>query len=309
MAPVPSNATSDTRIIGRTLRSAESTFDWLEARWESPAVRRATGTFLVAIFVVVLTVVEFGRRGWLPDALRDVVPRSHFVAVSVVFTFLLVLEVAGLIFALARSVANSVGKQFELLALILIREVFVELGNAGEPLEWAGLRDAMPHIAGNMLGALIVFALLVPFYRIQRHRAITSASGDQASFVRAKKVVSLTLLCAFIFLGTETVVGALGGRASFPFFASFYTILVLSDVLLVLVSLRYSTTFRVVFRNAAFAAATVLIRLALSAPPFVNVLLAAGATVFILATTMAYNAWREEDRSRTAVDTATTPPA
>jgi hypothetical protein len=42
-------------------------------------------------------------------------------AVSVVFTLLPIVEVAGLIFALARSVADSLGKQFELLALILIR--------------------------------------------------------------------------------------------------------------------------------------------------------------------------------------------
>lgn len=144
------------------------------------------------------------------------------------------------------SVAASVGKQFELLALILIREVFVELGAAGEPLEWAGVRDGLPHIAGNMLGALIVFALLVPFYRIQRHRAITTVDGDQASFVRAKKAVALTLLCAFVFLGAETVMRKLTGGPSFPFLASFYTILVLSDL-------------------------------------------------FILATTLAYNAWREQD--------------
>ena len=157
------------------------------------------------------------------------------------------------------------------------------------------MRDGLPHIAGNMLGALIVFALLVPFYRIQRHRAITTVDGDQASFVRAKKAVALTLLCAFVFLGAETVMRKLTGGPSFPFLASFYTILVLSDVLIVLVSLRYSTTFPVVFRNAAFAGATVLVRLALSAPPFVNVLLAIGATLFILATTLAYNAWREHD--------------
>lgn len=294
---MPRTATSGARIITRILQASSTAFDWLEARWESPAARRATGTVLVVMFVAVLAVVEFGRRGWLPDALHVVVPRSHFVAVSVVFTFLLVLEVAGLIFALARSVADSVGKQFELLALILIREVFVELGNAGEPLEWAGLRGGLPHIAGNMLGALIVFALLVPFYRIQHHRAITSDGADQASFVRAKKAVSVTLLGAFIYLGGERLASTLAGGTPAPFFASVYTVLVLSDVLLVLVSLRYSTTFRVVFRNAAFAAATVLIRLALSAPPFVNVLLAAGASVFVLATTMAYNAWREEDRT------------
>lgn len=291
-----SAATTPQRANDRILHAASVAFDWLDAHWNSAATRRATGTLLVTIFVTVLALAELARRGWLPDAARAFAPRSHFVAVSVVFSFLLVLEVAGLVIALAQSVASSVGKQFELLALILIREVFVELGDAGEPLAWAGMRDELPHIGANMLGALIVFALLVPFYRSQRHRAITSAGSDQASFVRAKKMVALTLLCAFAFLGTETLVGQLTGSASFPFLASFYTILVLSDVLIVLVSLRYSTTFPVVFRNAAFAGATVLVRLALSAPPFVNVLLAIGAALFILATTLAYNAWRENDR-------------
>ncbi len=283
-------------IVDHALRMASTSFDRLESWWESASTRRAIGTVLVVVFVAVLVLVELARRGWLPAAMLGVVPRSHFVAVSAVFTCLLVIEVAGLIFALARSVADSVGKQFELLALILIREVFIELGHAGEPLEWAGLRDALPQIAGNMVGALVVFALLVPFYQSQRHRAITSDGEDQASFVRAKKAVSLSLLGAFALLGVETALGTFTGRAAAPFFPSFYTILVLSDVLLVLVSLRYSTTFRVVFRNAAFAAATVLIRLALSAPPFVNVLLATGATLFLVATTLAYNAWRDEER-------------
>ena len=82
----------------------------------------------------------------------------------------------------------------------------------------------------------------------------------------------------------------------FPFLASFYTILVLGDVVIVLVSLRYRTTFHIVFRNSAFAGATVLVRLALSAPPYVNVLLATGATLFLLATTFVYNAWWEQER-------------
>ena len=269
-------------------------FDWLEQRWESPRVRRATGTALVVVFVGALIVIEARREGWLPDAVAALVPAGHFAAVSAVFTFLLIVEVAGLVFALARSVADSLGKQFELLALILIREAFVELGQAREPLEWAGVAGAVPHLAGDMLGALIVFGMLVPYYRIQRHRAITAHGDDQANFVCAKKAVSVMLLGAFLALGVATLRQWIAGRTPAPFFATFYTILVLSDVLLVLVSLRYSTTFHVVFRNAAFAAATVLIRLALSAPPYVNVILAAGASVFALATSLAYNAWRAD---------------
>lgn len=278
--------------IGRLLvRGACRAFDWIEARWEAPKVRRATGTVLIVTFVVVLLTVELGRRGQLPAELSRIMPQSHFVAVSVVFALLLVIEVASLVFALARSVADSVGKQFELLALILIRDAFVAFGNVGEPIEWMGIRDALPHIAGHMAGALGLFALLVPFYRIQRHRAITADEREQASFVCAKKAVSVLVLGAFFYLRAVTLIRRIGGEQPPPFFASFYTLLILSDVLLVLVSLRYSTTFEVVFRNAAFAAATVLIRLALSAPPYVDVVLATGAMLFALATSFVYNAW------------------
>jgi hypothetical protein len=55
-------------------------------------------------------------------------------------------------------------------------------------------------------------------------------------------------------------------------------------------SLAFSTEYRVVFRNSGFAAATVLIRLALTAPPYVNVLLSVGGATFIVLLSLAYNA-------------------
>lgn len=260
-------------------------------------MRRAMAEILVALFLVVLALVELARQGWLPASWLASVPRSHFTGVGLVFSLLLVLEVVGLVFALPRSVAESLGKQFELLALILIREAFIEIGEAGEPLAWHSVKDTLPYIASDMLGALLLFALLVPFYRIQRHRAITADANDQASFIRAKKAIALALLCLFLYLGVIALIRwptSTGGR---PFFVSFYTILVLSDVLLVLVSLRYSTTFRVVFRNAAFAVATVLIRIALTAPPLINGGLAVGAAGFAVFTSLVYNAWTEADSS------------
>lgn len=274
------------------LAVASRLFDGLEARWEAPRTRRATAALLVLLFVASLVAIELRRRGWLPGTLAPLVPVSHLAAVSIVFGFLLVFEVASLVFALARSVADSLGKQFELLALILLREAFVEFGHASEPLDWAGIAGTVPHVVSDMLGGLAVFALLVAYYRVQRHRAITADGDDQANFVAAKKAVSVLLLAAFIALGVATLLARWRGGGPSAFFATFYTVLVLSDVLLVLISLRYSATFHVVFRNAAFAAATVLIRLALSAPPYINVLLATGAVLFALATSLAYNAWR-----------------
>lgn len=285
----------------RAASAACRLFDWLEARWEAPRTRRALGASLVALFVAALVVIELRRRGWLPAALHDDVPANHLSAVSAIFSLLLVVEVAGLVFALARSVADSLGKQFELLALILIREAFVQFGHAGEPLVWGGIAATVPHALADMAGALIVFALLVPYYRVQQHHAITTHGGEQASFVCAKKVVSVFLLGTFIALGASWLIRRFAGEAPGMFFPTFYTVLVLSDVLIVLISLRYTTTFNVVFRNAAFAAATILIRLALSAPPYVSVAVSTGAVLFALVTSMVYNAWRDPGAPPTPV--------
>lgn len=246
----------------------------------------------MALFVGALVVIEMRRRGWLPAGLRDDVPANHLAAVSGIFSLLLVVEVAGLVFALARSVSDSLGKQFELLALILIREAFMQFGHVGEPIVWSGIAATVPHALADMAGALIVFALLVPYYRVQQHQVITAHGGEQASFVCAKKVVSVFLLGTFIALGASWLIRHFAGEAPGMFFPTFYTVLVLSDVLIVLISLRYTTTFDVVFRNAAFAAATILIRLALSAPPYISVAVSTGAVLFALVTSMVYNAWR-----------------
>ena len=63
-------------------------------------------------------------------------------------------------------------------------------------------------------------------------------------------------------------------------FDAFFTALIFADVLVVLISLRYTDTYAVVFRNAGFALATVVLRLALVAPAVPGVLLGVGATAF-----------------------------
>jgi hypothetical protein len=268
-------------------------FDVLARWWEVRRTHRLLGTALVLLFLLALAVIELNRRGLLPEAIAASVPLGHFAAVGLVFTFLLVFEVASLILALARSVADSLGKQFELLSLILMRDAFLEFGSYGEPIVWANLREAVPHALADMAGGVGVFILLDFYYRAQRHRAITLHERDQQSFVSAKKVVALVLLIVFVLLALHTLWNAVRGRHTSAFFPDFYTVLVLSDVLILLISLRYSASFPVVFRNAGFTAATVIVRVALSAPAYVNALLATGAVAFALVLSLAYNRFVE----------------
>ncbi|MFX8393307.1 hypothetical protein ABTL67_19585, partial [Acinetobacter baumannii] len=69
----------------------------------------------------------------------------------------------------------------------------------------------------------------------------------------------------------------------------FYTMLIFVDILLVLLSLQFSSTYHVAFRASGYAAATVFIRIALIAPPYLSAALGVGATVYALGLTYSYN--------------------
>ena len=237
-------------------------FDRLERLWESDRVERLVGTSLVIVFIVAMAVIELNRQDLLPRSVAARLTTNHFGAVGVAFAVLLALEVVGLVFALAHSVANSVGKQFELLSLILLRKAFLEFSGFGEPVEWERIAHSVPVILADLGGALVIFLLVGLFYRVQRHRPITQSEREQAGFVCSKKVIALLLLVTFAVMAAGQLIRLGNGHGAHHFFEQFYTVLILSDILIVLVSLRYTSDYRVIFRNSGFAAATVLIRLA-----------------------------------------------
>lgn len=90
----------------------------------------------------------------LPPALAQLTPHSHFSAIQLAFTLILGLEVMSLIFIISTSFSRSVGKQFEILALILLRNAFKELAHLPEPVSIAGNLDPVIHIAVTAMGAL-----------------------------------------------------------------------------------------------------------------------------------------------------------
>ena len=275
------------------LSSATHSFDRLEGWWFTTATQKRIAAGLTLVFLVGLLVVEARRRGWLPEGLAEHVPTKHYYAILVAFTLLLLTEVIELVFALAQSVASAVGKQLEIMSLILIRQSFKELTYFDEPIVWGEMTGEVSmrvvYILSDAVGALIIFALLVVYYRLQRHRPITHDADEQANFVAGKKLIALLLLVGLVVIGTNWVLSALSGTISHGFFEVFYTLLIFADVLIVLISMRYNTPYPVVFRYFGFAVATVLVRLALTAPRIIDAALGVGATVFSVALTWAYN--------------------
>lgn len=266
-------------------------FDALAHAWESIRWQRRLGSLLVAVFLLALAAIELNRQGLLPQWASEAMPKNHFYAVSLAFTLLLLVELVALVLSLATSVTASLGKQLEIFSLILLRNVFKEFTAFSEPVGWAQAAPSVVPMLADVLAAVLVFVVLGFFYRAQKHQPITEKEEEQASFVASKKLIALTLLLLFVVIGVHHTWLFFTSGHTYGYFEVMFTVLILSDVLLVLVSLRYTSTYRVVFRNSGFAATTVLLRLALVAPPVVNGALGIAAAVLSLGVTLACNAF------------------
>jgi hypothetical protein len=264
-------------------------FDQLEASWESPRGRHIVADMLIISFIGALLMIEARRRALLPLPLMAILPTNHFYAVDFTLQLVQVVGLAGIIFGLARSVANTVGKQLEILSLILLRGAFRELTAFDEPITWSKAQPTILPIIALAGGALMIFVILRIYYGAQRHQGGSDDLHNLAGFVAMKKLIALGLLLAFLLIGLYTAQQYLSIRRAVSFFGDCYTVLIFFDVLLVFVSMHHSSTYHVVFRNTGFAVATVLIRVAVIAPAPFNAMIGVGSTLFALGLTLAYN--------------------
>lgn len=280
-------------MVASTLSLCSRIFDRLEGAFRGDRANFVGATLLSFLFLGALGLIEAGRRGLLPDSWASQLSTSHFHAIAFVFTVLLVFEIIELVMSLPASVTAAAGKQFEILSLILIRQSFKELGNLSEPITWTGgASEAVLKIFSDATGALIIFGLLGLFYRAHRRRHEAELADEKLqSFSSIKKTLALGLLLVLFGLALSVLSPAFteggGLQACFHsfysnFFKSFYTILIFADVLMVLISLRYSRAYDYAFRYFGFTVAAVMIRLALTAPRYYDAAIGVGTMLFAL---------------------------
>jgi len=264
-------------------------FDQLQAYAQAEPTRRRVGKALIFYFLAALTLIELNSLGWLPTFLARNISLNRFDAVTQTFTLVLVLEVVDLVFSLPKSTSKSVGKQFEILALILLRNAFKELTNLPFPIDITGHTDVLIRLATDGGGALAVFVLLGLYKHAQRSAPKHWAPEILEKFIAAKKLVALIVLGSFLCMGLYNSSLYLRGLPPIELFHDFYTVLIFTDILIVLIAQRYMPEFHAIFRNSGFALSTLFIRMALTAETTLSVIVGVGAMVFAVCLTYASN--------------------
>lgn len=215
-------------------------------------------------------------------------------AIYTPFSFLLVYEAYLLLYYLQHSTTIYVGKQYEIIVLILIRGVFKDMTHLD--LSGGNLFSSNNLELWYDLGAVMVlFTLILAFYRVSGRQLVSQSGIPEQSnqdpkmrrFIASKKSLSAILFFAALGLGVYSFGDWLYGLRSGGdwvttpnvnaiFFDHFFTLLILGDVLILLFSLFYTDDFPVIIRNSSFVISTILLKLSFGAESGI-------AQVFIIA--------------------------
>ena len=210
---------------------------------------------------------------------------SPIAAIYTPFSFILIYEVYLLIFYLPRSITTYIGKQYEIITLIVIRRIFKDLANLELNSDWFDIKNDL-NFTYDIITALLLF-FMIYIFSIERQKLHYSnkinplAPAQIEQFISIKKFMATILVPIFIGIGlvtfTSWVLDGTPANLSVAikdvnsiFFDQFFAILIIVDVFLLLFSFFYTDQFHKVIRNSGFIISTILIRLSFSVDGLLN---------------------------------------
>ena len=210
---------------------------------------------------------------------------SQIAAIYTPFSFILIYEVYLLIFYLPRSITTYIGKQYEIITLIVIRRIFKDLANLELNSDWFDIKNDL-NFTYDIITALLLF-FMIYLFSLERQKLQTPNNSKSLEplqieqFIAIKKSMASILVPIFIGIGLltfgtwifqhtpENLSLALKDINS-VFFDEFFAILIIVDVFLLLFSFFYTDQFHKVIRNSGFIISTILIRLSFSVDGLLN---------------------------------------
>ncbi len=275
-------------MIDKILTFGENLYLKIKNIWETERMHRVISNFLVSVFLVSLILFFLIKNQILPARGLLKAFENPFFSIEVSFTMLLLIEIISMIFVLPKSVAKSVTKQFELLSLIFLRHGFQEFSNV-HSLDWHEMVKPVEHMFVYGASSLFIYFIIGIVYKKQRHIIICHTERAQRNFVRFKRGISLLLLISFLYIVFSDFNNLIVNSIYVASFHTFFSILIFSDILILLITIRYALDYRTMYRYSAFILATIFIRIALTSQAYYDVIIGSSAALYLLFLVMTYN--------------------
>lgn len=257
-------------------------------------------------FIVHLLLIGFVNFNIISIAEPSNLLKNPIAAIYTPFSFILVYEVYLLIYYLPKSTSIYVSKQYEIITLIIFRRLFKDLADLNLTANWFNNKSDL-QFTFDLVTAIILFYLIYLFhiYRSKIYDKISKKKQNLvriSNFINIKKWIALALVPILIFTSFYSLFNwSLGvfqpeatGVLTFKninniFFEQFFTILIITDVFLLLFSFFHTDHFHIVIRNSGFIISTILLRISFSVEGIINNALILTAVVFGLIVIIIHN--------------------
>ncbi len=223
--------------------------------------------------------------------------RNPIAAIYTPFSFILIYEIYLLIYYLPKSTSTYISKQYEIIALIIIRRLFKDLSDLSLSSNWFNSASDL-QFTYDVIASVVLFYLIYLFH--QQRSTIYFSEKDSVNdiinlnkFINAKKLTAVFLVPILLIIALYSLIDWSFGlfqpidsnHISFKninniFFEQFFNILIIADVILLIFSFFHTDKFHKVIRNSGFIISTILIRVSFSVNGIVNPILIVSAVLF-----------------------------
>jgi hypothetical protein len=244
-------------------------------------------------FIVHLMFIFLNKLDFIHLELLTKLFNNPIAAIYTPFSFILIYEVYLLVYYLPKSTTIYIGKQYEIILLIIIRRIFKDISNLELTSNWFSVKYDLIFLY-DIVAVVVLFFLIFIFYRLSERQKKNVVINEKIErFILTKNRIASFLIPILLFLSLYSFINWID-KSFFSvnalvykfedinkiFFEDFFTILILVDVLILLFSFLHSDKFSTVIRNSGFIISTIMIKLSFNTEGILNVILLVLSVVF-----------------------------
>ena len=243
----------------------------------------AVGGFILHLALIYLNLnYDVSILKGLDDLLRN--PIS---ALYTPFSFILIYEAFLLVYYFPRSFTTSIAKEYEIISLVMIRKVFGDIPMLN--FEKGIINQEGLILLYDLLAILIIYYLIHLFKKTISKIPKRKPTININRFISYKKMLSIVLLPILLILCMSNLYDwsyavfvnqEFLENLNYIFFIDFFTILILVDVFILLISFQYTERYSQILRNTGFIISTILLRLSFSVSGVSSLILLLSGVVF-----------------------------
>ena len=264
-------------------------FDFFISDSSKKSIERSILVISLISFLIHLLLIFLANNNIVFNSENSIL-KSPIMAIYTPFSFILIYEIYLLIYYLPRSITLYISKQYEIIALIVIRRLFKDISEM-ETSTSLFSSTINQNVFIDLSLTILLFFLIYLFRKNSLSLSSKKLNSSMIRFIEIKKWIAVFLIPAFsvmaiynlsLWIGDTFIKTNVVNNQSINniFFADFFQVLILVDVFLLIFSFFHSDLFHKIMRNSGFIISTILLRMSFLYEGFSNAIMIISALLF-----------------------------